>query len=101
MSVGCGFRPPFPGFRISLCVPATLTSVLVGLGDLCQQLHLLGTVLELAGPFPLLARSHPFPDYLHDFLINHPVGKMVRNAKLHQGVRTPSGMSALAFSDGP
>lgn len=32
-----------------------LTSVLVGLGDLCQQLHLLGTVLELVGSFPVLA----------------------------------------------
>lgn len=73
--------PPFPEFRtLSLCAAAILTSVLVGLGDLCQQLHLLGTVLELVGPFPLLARSHSFPDYLHDFLINHPVGKMVMNA---------------------
>lgn len=80
-SVGCGFRSPFPGFRtLSLCAAATLTSVLVGLGDLCQQLHLLGTVLELVGPFPLLARSQPFLDYLHNLLINQPVGKMVRNA---------------------
>lgn len=61
------------------CVPphagAVLTSVLVGFGNLHQQLCLLGTVLDLVGSLPLLASTKPFPDYLHDFLINHPAGK--------------------------
>lgn len=75
---------PFPAVSQprSRCARAAaiLTSVLVGLGDLCELLNLFGTVLELVWTFPLLACTEPFPDYLHNLLVHHPAQEMSMNA---------------------
>lgn len=66
---------------------AVLTSVLVGFGNLCKLLRLLGTILKMVWSFPVLACTKPFPDYFHNLLIHQPVWEMSRNATATHGLQ--------------
>lgn len=83
-------NPPFPHVLLTVRADvkaAILTSFLIGFGNLCKLLCLLGTILKLVWSFPLLACTEPFPDYLHDLLIHQPVWEIIGMQPQHMDYR--------------